>query len=53
MTWFTITNVNGKCDDSLIHETVDDLGDLRILIKSTVLPDQLTKYPDKTIVLFF
>ena len=38
--------INGKCDDSLIEKTVSDLGDLRILIKSTVLPDQLTKYPE-------
>ena len=38
--------VNGKCDVSLIDETVEELGDMRILIKSTVLPDQLTKYPD-------
>jgi len=38
--------VNGKCDDSLIAETVKDLGDIKILIKSTILPNLLTKYPD-------
>ena len=39
--------VNGKCDDSLIHETVQELGpNIKVLIKSTVLPNLLEKYPD-------
>ena len=38
--------VNGKPDDSIISKIVDGLGSMRILIKSTVLPYQLEKYPD-------
>tara|TARA_B100000085_G_scaffold44368_1_gene37485 strand:+ start:71 stop:772 length:702 start_codon:yes stop_codon:yes gene_type:complete len=41
--------VNGKCDDSLIEETIDRLGDSRILIKSTVLPNLLDKYNDNVV----
>ncbi len=36
--------VNGNQDDSLIEKTIDRLGDTRILIKSTVLPNLLDKY---------
>ena len=41
--------VDGKCDDSLIEETVDRLGKKRILIKSTVLPHLLDKYDDNVV----
>lgn len=41
--------VDGKCDDSLIEETVDRLGKKRILIKSTVLPHLLDKYGDNVV----
>lgn len=41
--------VDGMCDDSLIEETIDKLGDTRILIKSTVLPNLLDKYGDNVV----
>jgi len=41
--------VDGMCDDSLIEETIDRLGDTRILIKSTVLPNLLDKYGDNVV----
>ena len=41
--------VDGHCDDSLIEETIDRLGDTRILIKSTVLPNLLDKYGDNVV----
>ena len=41
--------IDGKCDDSLIEETIDRLGDTRILIKSTVLPNKLEKYGDNVV----
>ena len=41
--------MNGVCDDSLIEETIDRLGDTRILIKSTVLPNLLDKYGDNVV----
>ena len=41
--------VDGKCDDSLIEETIDRLGKTRILIKSTVLPSLLDKYGDNVV----
>jgi len=41
--------VDGMCDDSLIEEAIDRLGDTRILIKSTVLPNLLDKYGDNVV----
>jgi len=41
--------IDGVCDDSLIEETIDRLGDTRILIKSTVLPHLLDKYGDNVV----
>ena len=41
--------VDGHCDDSLIEETIDRLGNKRILIKSTVLPNLLDKYGDNAV----
>lgn len=41
--------VDGMCDDSLIEETIDRLGNTRILIKSTVLPNLLDKYGDNVV----
>jgi UDP-glucose 6-dehydrogenase len=41
--------VDGHCDDSLIEETIDRLGNKRILIKSTVLPNLLDKYGDNVV----
>ena len=41
--------VDGKCDDSLIEETIDRLGNKRVLIKSTVLPNLLDKYGDNVV----
>ena len=41
--------VDGKCDDSLIEETIDRLGNKRVLIKSTVLPHLLDKYGDNVV----
>ena len=41
--------VDGHCDDSLIEETIDRLGNTRILIKSTVLPNLLDKYGDNVV----
>jgi len=41
--------VDGMCDDSLIEESIDRLGDTRILIKSTVLPNLLDKYGDNVV----
>jgi UDP-glucose 6-dehydrogenase len=41
--------IDGMCDDSLIEETIDKLGDTRILIKSTVLPNLLDKYGDNVV----
>ncbi len=39
--------VNGKPDDSIISQVVDGLGsDMKVLIKSTILPNQLEKYKD-------
>ena len=40
---------DGICDDSLIEETIDRLGNTRILIKSTVLPNLLDKYDDNVV----
>lgn len=37
--------VNGKPDDSIIRKVVDGLGSMRILIKSTILPNQIEQYP--------
>ena len=41
--------IDGVCDDSLIEETIDRLGDTRILIKSTILPNLLDKYGDNVV----
>jgi len=41
--------VDGRCDDSLIEETIDRLGNKRVLIKSTVLPHLLDKYGDNVV----
>ena len=41
--------VDGHCDDSLIEETIDRLGNKRVLIKSTVLPNLLDKYGDNVV----
>ena len=41
--------VDSKCDDSLIEETIDRLGNKRVLIKSTVLPHLLDKYGDNVV----
>ena len=38
--------VDGKCDDSIIRIVLQELGDRRILLKCTVAPDLLSKYPD-------
>ena len=38
--------VNGKPDDSIIKRVVYGLGDMQILIKSTILPNQINKYKD-------
>ncbi len=39
--------VNGKPDDSVIRQVVDGLGNkMRVLIKSTILPNQIDKYKD-------
>lgn len=42
--------VDGKCDDSLIRDTIERLNKanpgIKILLKSTVPPDQLQFYPD-------
>ena len=38
--------VDGKCDDSIIKEVLQELGDIRTLLKCTVAPDLLSKYPD-------
>ena len=38
--------VDGKCDDSIIRTVLQELGDRRILLKCTVAPDLLSKYPD-------
>lgn len=41
--------VDGKCDDSLVRSVVDKLisvnPDIKILLKSTLTPDQLMDYP--------
>lgn len=39
----------GICDDSLIEETINRLGNTNILIKSTVLPNLLDKYGDNVV----
>ena len=41
--------INGECDVSMVDKAVTELGDMRILIKSTVLPNLLEKYHDKVI----
>ena len=35
----------GGCDDSIIKEVLDELGPIRTLLKCTVPPDMLDKYP--------
>ena len=37
--------INGEPDDSIIKKVVDGLPNMRILIKSTILPNQIEKYP--------
>ena len=36
--------VNGKCDDSMILSVLAQLGDLSVLLKSTVIPSMLNTY---------
>ena len=38
--------VKGVPDDSIIRKVVNGLPDMKILIKSTILPNQIEKYPD-------
>ena len=38
--------VNGKPDDNVINQVVDGLGNMKVLIKSTILPNQIDKYKD-------
>ena len=40
---------NGKPDDSIIKKVVYGLGDMKILIKSTILPNQIDKYSKNVI----
>jgi len=41
---------NGECDDSIVRSVIDELmtlnNDIHILLKSTVSPDMMSKYPD-------
>lgn len=36
--------VDGKCDDSIIRSVLEQLGDLSVLLKSTVIPTMLEAY---------
>ncbi len=38
--------IDGKCDDSLIRFIIGELGDIPILLKSTVTPDLISSYPE-------
>ena len=40
---------NGKPDDSVIRRVVTGLGNMKVLIKSTILPNQIDKYPNNVI----
>src|SRR5210317_9487 len=40
---------NGKPDDSIIKKVVYGLGDMKILIKSTIIPNQIDKYSKNVI----
>ena len=37
--------VDGICDDSMIREVLEELGDVPVLLKCTVPPDMLQTYP--------
>jgi len=38
--------VDGRCDDSIIREVLEELRDIKVLLKCTVPPDMLATYPD-------
>ena len=38
--------VDGLCDDSIVREVLEELGDIPVLLQSTVLPDIVESYAD-------
>lgn len=38
--------VDGVCDDSMIRDVLDELGDIPVLLKCTVPPNMLETYPE-------
>ena len=38
--------VDGVCDDSIIREVLEELGDIPVLLKCTVPPSMLETYPE-------
>ena len=38
--------VDGVCDDSMIREVLEELGDIPVLLKCTVPPNMLETYPE-------
>ena len=41
--------VDGLCDDSIVREVLEELGDTPVLLKSTVLPDIAESYADNVV----
>jgi UDP-glucose 6-dehydrogenase len=41
--------VDGLCDDSIVREVLEELGDTPVLLKSTVLPDIVESYADNVV----
>ena len=41
--------VDGLCDDSIVREVLEELGDTPVLLKSTVLPDIVETYADNVV----